>query len=129
MEGNEMEMDSIQIHLVWMESGGLNINRNIVTILTMELDILEHSFSSASKQWCACVSLPEVISPLISNIILGTYRPGEFIQYDAGDQWRNNSRKNEGMEPKQKQHPVVDETGDRSTVKSNIAQEPGMLGP
>ena len=29
-------------------------------------------------------------------------------QYTTGDQWRNNSRKNEGMEPKQKQHPVVD---------------------
>lgn len=49
MEGNEMEMDSIQIHLVWMESGGLKINRNIVTILTMELDILEYSFSTASR--------------------------------------------------------------------------------
>ena len=35
-------------------------------------------------------------------------------QYATGDQWRNNSRKNEGMEPKQKQHPVVDVTGDRS---------------
>ena len=35
-------------------------------------------------------------------------------QYATGDQWRNTSRKNEGMEPKQKQHPVVDVTGDRS---------------
>ena len=34
-------------------------------------------------------------------------------QYATGDQWRNNSRKNEGMEPKQKQHLVVDVTGDR----------------
>ena len=34
----------------------------------------------------------------------------------AGDQWRNNSRKNEGMEPKQKQHPVVNGTGDGSRV-------------
>ena len=32
-------------------------------------------------------------------------------QHATGDQWRNNSRKNEGMEPKQKQHPVVDMTG------------------
>ena len=32
-------------------------------------------------------------------------------QYATGDQWRNNSRKNEGMEPKQKQQPVVDMTG------------------
>ena len=35
-------------------------------------------------------------------------------QYATGDQWRNNSRKNEGMEPKQTQHPDVDETGGRS---------------
>ena len=35
-------------------------------------------------------------------------------QYATGDQWRNNSRKNEGMEPKQKQYPVVDGTGDIS---------------
>ena len=37
-------------------------------------------------------------------------------QYATGDQWRNNSRKNEGMEPKQKPHPPVDGTGDRSKV-------------
>ena len=35
-------------------------------------------------------------------------------QYATGDQWRNNSRKNEGAEPKQKQHPVVGVTGDGS---------------
>ena len=35
-------------------------------------------------------------------------------QYDTGDQWRNNCRKREGMDPKQKQYPVVDVTGDRS---------------
>ena len=35
-------------------------------------------------------------------------------QYATGDQWRNNSRKNEETEPKQKQSPVVDVTGDRS---------------
>ena len=38
-------------------------------------------------------------------------------QYATGDQWRHNSRKNEGMEPKQKQHPVVDGTGLRSKVR------------
>ena len=37
-------------------------------------------------------------------------------QYAPGDQWRNNSRKNEEMEPKQKQYPAVDVTGDRSKV-------------
>ena len=38
-------------------------------------------------------------------------------QYATGDQWRNKSRKNKGMEPKQKQHPVVDVTGNRSKVR------------
>ena len=45
-------------------------------------------------------------------------------QYATGDQWRNNSRKNEGMEPKQKQHPVVNGTGLEArldAVKSNIS--------
>ena len=37
-------------------------------------------------------------------------------QYATGDQWGNNSRKNEGMEPKQKQYPVVDVTGDKGKV-------------
>ena len=37
-------------------------------------------------------------------------------QYASEDQWRNNSRKNEGMEPKQKQYPPVDVTDDRSKV-------------
>ena len=43
-------------------------------------------------------------------------------QYDNGDQWRNNFRKNEGMVPKQKQHPVVDVTGDRSKVRCQNEQ-------
>ena len=38
-------------------------------------------------------------------------------QYATGDQWRNNSRKNEGIEPKQKQHPVMNGTGDGSRVR------------
>ena len=44
--------------------------------------------------------------------------PGSVgAQYATGDQWRNNSRKNQGMEPKQKQHLVVDGTGDGSKVQ------------
>ena len=39
----------------------------------------------------------------------------EGAQYATGYQWRNNSRKNEETEPKQKQHPVVDVTGDGSS--------------
>ena len=38
-------------------------------------------------------------------------------QYATGNQWRHNSRKNENMEPKQKQHPVVDLTGYRNKVQ------------
>ena len=41
-------------------------------------------------------------------------------QYAIGDQWRNNSRKNEGMEPKQKQYPVVDVTSDGIKVHRTI---------
>ena len=37
-------------------------------------------------------------------------------QHATGDQWRNNSRKNEGMDPKQKQYPAVDVAGDRSKI-------------
>ena len=38
-------------------------------------------------------------------------------QYATGDQWRNNSRKNEGIKPKQKKYPVVDVTGDRRKIR------------
>jgi len=47
-------------------------------------------------------------------------------QYATGDQWRNNSRNNEGMEPKQKQYPVVDVTGDRS--KAQCCKEQYCIG-
>ena len=53
-------------------------------------------------------------------------------QYATGDQWRNNARNNEGMEPKQTQYPVVDVTGDRSKVRCCKQQHcigSGMLGP
>ena len=48
----------------------------------------------------------------------------EGVQYATGEEWRNSSRKNEEVKPKQKQHPVVDVTADGSkvrSVKSNIA--------
>ena len=46
------------------------------------------------------------------------------VQYATGEEWRTNSRKNEEMEPKRKQHPIVDVTGMEvkfSAVKNNIA--------
>ena len=53
-------------------------------------------------------------------------------QYATGDQWRNNSRKNEGVEPKQNNTQlwvllVIEARSD--AIKSNVVQEPGMLGP
>ena len=48
-----------------------------------------------------------------NNMSLKDEFPGSVgAQYATGDQWRNNSRKNEGMEPKQKQHRIVDMNGD-----------------
>ena len=52
-------------------------------------------------------------------------------QYATGDQWRNNSRKNEEMAPKQKQHPALDVTDDGSKVRYCKEQHflgTGMLG-
>ena len=50
------------------------------------------------------------------RILKGELPRSVGAQYATGDQWRNNSRKKEVMEPKQKQYPVVDVTGDRSKV-------------
>ena len=44
------------------------------------------------------------------------------IHYATGEEWRNNSRKNEETEPKQKQHPVVDVTGNGSKVQCGKEQ-------
>ena len=53
-----------------------------------------------------------------NNRILNEELPRSVgVQYATGDQWRNNSRKKEGMEPKQKQYPAVDVAGDRSKVR------------
>ena len=54
------------------------------------------------------------------------------VQYATGEEWRNSSRKNEEMEPKQKQCPVVDVTGDGSKVrlcKEQYCIGTWMLGP
>ena len=53
-----------------------------------------------------------------NNRILNEELPRSVgVQYVTGDHWRNNSRKNEGMEPKPKQYPVVDVTGDRGKIR------------
>ena len=50
------------------------------------------------------------------RILKGVLPRSVGAHYATGDQWRENSRKNEGMEPKQQRYPVVDVTGDRSKV-------------
>ena len=65
----------------------------------------------------SCLENPMNSMKRQNDRILKGELPGSVgAQYATGDQWRNNSRKNEGMEPKQKQHPVVDVTADRSKV-------------
>ena len=56
------------------------------------------------------MSIYRVLSCVVGRECLG-------VQYATGDQWGKNSKKNEEMEPKKKQHPVVDVTGDRSKVR------------
>ena len=53
----------------------------------------------------------------IDRILKGKLPRSVGAQYTTGEEWRNNSRKDEEMEPKQKQHPVVDVTGDGSKVQ------------
>ena len=65
----------------------------------------------------SCLENPMNSMKRQSDRILNRELPGSVgAQYATGDQWRYNSRKNEGMEPKQKQYPAVDVTGDRSHV-------------
>ena len=68
----------------------------------LQYSCLENLMNSMKRQkyWTLKDELPQLVG----------------AQYATGDQWRNNSRKNERMEPKQKQHPDVDGTGDRSKV-------------
>ena len=65
----------------------------------------------------SCLENPKNSMKRQNYRILKDELPGRLgAQYATGDQWRNNSRKNEGMEPKKQQHPVVDMTGDGSKV-------------
>ena len=62
----------------------------------------------------SCLENPMNSMKRQNDRILKEELPRSGAQYATADQWRNNSRKNEGMEPKQKQYPAVDVTGDRS---------------
>ena len=70
---------------------------------SLQYSCLENPMNSRKKQ---------------NNRILNKELPRSVgVQYATGDQWRNNSRKKEGMESKQKQYPAVDMTGDRSKIR------------
>ena len=63
--------------------------------------------------WYSCLENPMNSMKRQNDRILKEELPGSVgTQYATGDQWRNNSSKNEKTEPKQKQHSVVDVTGD-----------------
>ena len=65
----------------------------------------------------SCLENPMNIMKMQNDRILKEELPRSVgAQYATGDQWRNNSRKNEGIEPKQKQHLIVDGTGYRRKV-------------
>ena len=71
----------------------------------------------------SCLENPTNSMKRQNDRILKGELPGSVgAQYATGDQWRNNSRKNRRMEPKQKQYPVVDVTGDRSKVQGYKGQ-------
>ena len=65
---------------------------------------------------CSCLENPMNSMKRQNDRILKGELPGSVGAQYAGDQWRNNTRKHEGMEPKQKQYPVMDVTGDRNKV-------------
>ena len=66
----------------------------------------------------SCLENPMISMKRQNDRILKEELPRSLgAQYATGDQWRNNSRKNEGMNPKQKQYPVMDVTGDRSKIQ------------
>ena len=66
----------------------------------------------------SCLENPKNSMKRQNDRILKGELPGSVrTQYATGDQWRNSSRKDEGMEPKQKQYPAVDGTDDRSKIR------------
>ena len=66
----------------------------------------------------SCLENPMNSMKRQNNRILNEKLPRSVgVQHAIGDQWRNNSRKIEGMEPKLKQYPALDVTGDKSKVR------------
>ena len=91
-------------------------NITIIHVLYLLSDSFNIYGISESSSFDCLISIQCVGFALLSLILL-LLHPLLCIIISIGAQWRNNSRKNEGMEPKQKQYPVVDVTGDKSKVR------------
>ena len=79
---------------------------------------LEKGMGNGKPLQYSCLENPMNSMKRQNDRILKGELPGSVgAQYATGDQWRNNSRKNDEMEPKQKRYPLVDMTGDRSKVQ------------
>ena len=68
-------------------------------------------------QYSCCENRMNSMKRQSDRILKGELPRSVGAQHATRDQWKNNSRKNEGMEPSRKQYPVVDVTGDRSKVR------------
>ena len=87
----------------------------ILKILTRAIR-LSGGRNAKSLQYTSCENPMNCIKRQKDRTLKDALPRSAGAQYATGDQWRNNSRKNEGMEPKQKQYPAVDVTGDGSKV-------------
>ena len=100
-----------QFDLWFLSSSKTNLNIwkfSVHVLLKPGLENFEHYFTSVWDE-CNCV----VVWAFFGTAFLRDWNENEPF---PGDQWRNNSRKNEGMEPRQKQYTTVAGTGDRSKV-------------
>ena len=79
--------------------------------------LLQHHISKASVLRCSAFFTVQLSHPYGKTIALTRQTLVGKVMSLLLNQWRNNSRKNEGMEPKQKQYPAVDVTGNRSKIQ------------
>ena len=99
---------------LWLPLLTLNVEWLLLTLLCLH----SHCSVDVGLFLSATASTSDMGELVSGDRILKGELPGSVgAQYATGDQWINNSRKNEGMEPKQKQYPVVDVTGDRHKVQ------------
>ena len=104
------------------------LSRLVIAFLSRNIRVYEMLVESSNKMWSTgegngkplqyfCLENPMNSMKRHNDRILKEELPRSVgAQYATGDQWRNNSRKNEGMKPKQKQYPAADVTGHRSNV-------------